>query len=112
MFRAFDDGHLHFSLARLVRNPEKGRRPWARLTVIRRLRVARSIDAENRLDVRTIVEDYERPRRGIRAGMSPEAVKRALGQPTRTEQLGPVGSFDFIYPNRRVRFLGGKVAIP
>jgi hypothetical protein len=110
LLRAFDGCSLYFVLARLVENPQRGVRPWARLVIERRFRVERTPRAELRLGVRDQLIAYEQPVQNVRAGMSQGEVRARLGAPSRVEQLGPVGSFDWVYANRRIRFLEWKVA--
>jgi hypothetical protein len=70
MLRAVDRCSLYFVLARLVQNPQRGVRPWARLVIERRFRVERTPRAELRLGVRDQLAAYEKPAENVGAGMS------------------------------------------
>jgi hypothetical protein len=109
-FDAFDSGHLFFYVARHQKNPVAGRRPWATYDITQRYRVQRSREAESALGVDRTIAEYEVGTDGIRAGMTQQEVEQIAGSPGRVEQLGPFGSFDYVYPRWTVRFLESKVA--
>ncbi len=109
-FREFDQHYLVFFVARYQPNPVKGKRPWGTYITEDVYRVKRSARAETALGVHEIVEQYEKGKHGIKAGMSREEVEKILGKPIEINELGPVGSFDLIYKDVKIRFLDFKAA--
>jgi hypothetical protein len=104
-FHAFDRDTLVFLVA-LWQPRELG----GTYTVVRRIVVRRTRRAALVLDVARRIAEYEHGTGDLRAGMTPEEVERRRGPPERVEELGPVGSFDYIYSDLCARFLSGKVA--
>jgi hypothetical protein len=104
-FHAFDRSTLVFFVAR-----------WQPLahggiyTAERRIVVRRDARTESALEVADIIAQYEHGSGNLRAGMTPEEVERRRGKPPQVQQLGPVGSFDYLYPDLCARFLDNRVA--
>ena len=105
-FHAFDAAHLVFVVARYEPKPVRGGTYIAE----QRYRVARSAGADVELGVADIVRQYEVGEQGVRAGMSPAEVEAVLGAQHETRELGPIGSFDYLYSTVCVRFLSFKAA--
>lgn len=104
-FHAFDRRTLVFIVAR-----------WQPLhhggiyTAERRIHVRRDRHSVLALDVAGTIAQYERGTGDLRAGMTPADVERRRGPPEQVNQLGPFGSFDYIYPDLCARFLDARVA--
>ena len=109
-FKEFDRDHLVFFTAKYEPNPEY-RRPWGTYVTQNLYRVKRSEEAERELGVLEVVRFYESGKHGIKGGMSPEEVKSLLGEPEAVNELGPFGSFDFVYRDFTVRFLEDRAAL-
>ncbi|MBL9104602.1 MAG: hypothetical protein JNL82_26895 [Myxococcales bacterium] len=107
-FHAFDRRTLVFIVARWQPLQPDGH---GRLyTAERRIEVRRDRRSVRALDVASTIAEYERGRGDLRAGMTPAAVERRRGPPDQVHQLGPFGSFDYVYPDLCARFLAGRVA--
>lgn len=109
-FNGFDRNYLIFHATRYETNPARNKLPFGTYVTEKIYIVKRSRDAEAVLGVSGIIYFYEVGEMGIKGGMSAEEVGAVLGQPRSVEQLGPYGSFEFVYDEATVRFLEGKVA--
>ena len=109
-FVEFDKDTMIFWVARYKPNPIKGKRSWGTYIAEGIYRVKRSEEAENELAIKERIQLYENGKHEIKAGMTESEVIKILGQPKEIRQLGPVGSFDFIYDQVTVRFLNYDVA--
>lgn len=110
-FREFDQNYLIFFTARYEPNPVKFKRPWGTYVTENIYRVRRSKEAEESLGVSEIVQFYEIGKRGIKGAMTEDEVVAVLGKPKEVEELGPFGSFDYVYDGFKVRFLDDRVAL-
>lgn len=104
-FHAFDRRFLEFQVARWL-----PRELGSLYIVERRIFVRRDRRSVAALDVADRIAEYEHGTGDLRAGMTPEEVTRRRGPPEHVQQLGPFGSFDFVYADRCVRFLDGRAA--
>jgi len=104
-FHAFDRRFLEFQVARWQPRDLGGT-----YVVERRIFVRRDRRATAALAVADRISEYEHGTGDLRAGMTPEEVTRRRGPPEHVQQLGPFGSFDFIYTDLCVRFLDGHAA--
>ncbi|MEZ4453697.1 MAG: hypothetical protein R3B09_29855 [Nannocystaceae bacterium] len=105
-FHAFDRATLVFFIARWEPQEPSGGVYHAESVIL----VQRSKEAERALEVDEALREYETGRAGLRAGMRPEEVEAQHGAPTSVQELGPFGSFDYLYADVCVRFLDGRVA--
>jgi len=110
-FHEFDQDYLIFFTARYEPNPIKFKRPWGTYVTENIYRVRRSNEAEEVLGVSTILQFYEVGERGIKGAMTEDEVVAVLGKPNSVEVLGPLGSFDYVYDDFKVRFLDYEVAL-
>ncbi len=104
-FHAFDRRFLEFQVARWL-----PRELGSLYIVERRIFVRRDRRSVAALDVADRIAEYEQGAGDLRAGMTPEEVTRRRGPPEHVQQLGPFGSFDFVYADRCIRFLDGRAA--
>lgn len=105
-FHAFDEDDLFFIVARWHAGAVSG----GTYEVFTRYEVRRTRRIERALGVADEIAAYERGIGQVRAGMSLAEVEAARGKPEEVVQLGPVGSFDYVYPDLCVRFLEGRAA--
>lgn len=110
IFNEFDQNSMIFWVANYRPNPTKNLRPWATYIAENIYRVERSNKAEAELNVDKIIQLYETGAHGIKAGMTKEEVIKILGNPKEIRELGPFGSFDFIYDDLEIRFIDNRAA--
>lgn len=104
-FHAFDRSTLVFFVARWQPLTQGGI-----YTAERRIVVRRDARTESALEVAGVIAEYEQGAGNLRAGMTREEVERRRGPPPQVQELGPVGSFDYLYPDLCARFLNNRVA--
>lgn len=105
-FHAFDEDQLIFFVARWDPADIIG----GTYHVLARYDVRRTRRTERALGVADEIAEYERGIGRVRAGMSLQEIEAILGKPGQVIQLGPVGAFDYLYPDLCVRFLEGRAA--
>jgi hypothetical protein len=105
-FHAFDADQLIFFVARW----EPGEPLGGTYHVLTRYEVRRTRKVEKALDVADEIAEYERGIGPVHAGMSQQEVEAQRGRPETVIELGPVGAFDYVYPDVCVRFLEGRAA--
>jgi hypothetical protein len=104
-FHAFDTRELVFVIARWHPDARLG----GKYIATEQIRVVRTPESEQTLGVRSEVRSYEHAIGGVRAGMSPADVEAVKGKPERALELGPVGSFRWMFSDICVLFLDFRV---